>query len=710
MTSKSSSKTKFKPYSVWHECTRLLKEKIFLCAALWVFFLIAYPVMTIIGIMNVNAMYEGMENITLGLLIRDRAATVQHSIGLQMAWWPLILMIAIIVAIIGYYYLFRPEQIDFYDSQPMPRMKRFCAINVSGLVMFVVPYVVNVLLALAAAKAMGAMQQGMTLEILYQGLRMIAAYFGTYEIAVLAVMLTGNYATATLGTAYLLFVGTVSRYVWEGYCNRFFKTYAYADGPKAMLSPFYNLFSMERFLGQNFGYGALSTGAGMQYILKEGVQRDLATIVAGVLAYIAARMLFQKRKAEYAGCSVIHRPVRLIVKITGGCIVGLFAGYLLTDGVPTKQTNWHSAMDLAMILTATVITCGLIQCIYQRNPRKFFEHSWQIVLTGLLATLVYLGFATDVTGYDRYIPKEADIESAALYSFNDDGQNIPLVQSSDLIGSVDTSRYVKSNMKLTDIAAIHELAQIGMQAKRDENDYNGQTGWEAELTYRLKNGRNVTRRILIPYDTNEKLLNALIGSKEYKEVINPVYNLAESDAMSEFMANATLSYQNGFGEATKSKSAALFADFAKVYQKEYEAKYNFTLAHDETAIGVLSLSGNGGNYYYDFDLVIYPSYKETIAFLKANDLYEAPVTADQVTGFEVQYYGGDEMQSVVYNDPAQIEEILAHSIPAQLPTPWKDSNFLDYDFNVSLTGGVYGTFNFRSGEVPAFVEKDLGIR
>ena len=79
---------------------------------------------------------------------------------------------------------------------------------------------------------------------------------------------------------------------------------------------------------------------------------------------------------------------------------------------------------------------------------------------------------------------------------------------------------------------------------------------------------------------------------------------------------------------------------------------------------------------------MYPSYTNTIAFLRENGLYPEDAPADRLVSVTVSQYDDEgNSSSTEYTDPEQIREILEKA-EMSISTNWKNTNELDYDYDI----------------------------
>ena len=117
------------------------------------------------------------------------------------AMWVLIAALAVASAIQGYAYLFNRKKIDFYMGMPVKRRKRFLVIWLNGILVYLLPYLIGLLISSLILLSQGAMNGEVLKEIVMAYGLYFGYYLGIYHLTILAVMLTGHVMINCLGVA-----------------------------------------------------------------------------------------------------------------------------------------------------------------------------------------------------------------------------------------------------------------------------------------------------------------------------------------------------------------------------------------------------------------------------------------------------------------------------------------------------------------------------
>lgn len=687
---------------------QLLRRRLWMLAGIILYMLLYYPVAIVLLIVRSNeaAALQGMD---AAKTLAQRLYEVETWIGVQQSFSWVVVVIAAVLAINGFSYLFDMEKQDFYESQPISRMERFWNIYLNGFLLYEIPMAIGLFLSIACAAGMKGMNGLILLEAMIQLVRLTVCFFAAYSVGILAVMLTGNLIVSGIVTAFLLLIDQFILTIFTWLTRTFYCTYSYMSRmtPDFMFSPLYNVMVPSRYAsGQYVIYSRCLTSEQLQQLLQNCVKADAANLVIGAVLLLTAIRIYRKRKEEYAGMTVIHRPVRALIRIVSSVVIALFAGEVVINLFSSVTSRTGTAFMLLGIIVATVLCAGVIEIIYELNVWKFFGHFAEIVLAVLAAAMIFLVFRYDLTGYDRYLPKTENVESAAIYVYND--SSYCYYVTAEDIASYDSTGEVLKRMRLTDIDAFERLAEPAMENARRVRDGEAENSWSAILCYHMKNGRDVYRAVSIPYSMDAAVLDAVVASKEYREGLIPIY----SDTYVQELSKSTgwLVFTDGFGGSTK-ESGSLYAAFGEAYKKDLEQFYSYTQLSEENAIGKVSFRCTSPYIEQSYD--IYPSYVNTLAFLKEHNMLPEKETAEDVDYISVYEYTETDTKQARYTDTESIRKILESS-DIQITSNWKKTEEL-YDFSKDLYvnmrerdyDGVYYSVYFRKGEVPDFVQRDL---
>lgn len=435
---------------------------------------------------------------------------------------------ALVLALTGFLYLHSKKQVDFYGCLPVRREEMFAVKYLDGILIMLSMYLVNLFLCVGVFRVMGGMAAG---ELFSVGLRALAlhtmGFLMIYGLMSLAVLLTGNFFVAVLAGIVLFFYLPLFGVLDNNMMSEFFETNAYGginffDKLIRHGSPF---FQYNELLGvSNFSASAF-----------------IGPLLAAALLALTAFLLYRFRPSEAAGKAMAFEWTMAPVKILIVTPITVAMGTMFWDIY--KSLFWGAFGFLFGLL----VTHCLIEMIYHFDFRKLLANPVHIAVCAVLA-LAWIGaYRYDVMGYDRYLPKESEFESASVYipslkDWNGD-YGLPYQYGGKTVEwrYMDGDAYVKANMRITDYDSVAVLAQAGISEAAvrkeerlkgnsqiyyyEESDGAGGYWGNATVGFRLKNGKTVYRSYYLDLSALQQTLETLYTAEsgEYKRGIYPVF-------------------------------------------------------------------------------------------------------------------------------------------------------------------------------------------
>ena len=141
----------------------------------------------------------------------------------------ILVICAVFLAIHGFGYLFSKKEVDLYHSIPVKRSKLFAVNYLNGVLIYSFILIIKNLLCSIIAVGYGYYSTTILINMLVSMLIEISGFVLIYSTAVLAVMLTGNFVVALLGTGVLMSYGSIIYFIWAMFAEKFFKTSVYTS-------------------------------------------------------------------------------------------------------------------------------------------------------------------------------------------------------------------------------------------------------------------------------------------------------------------------------------------------------------------------------------------------------------------------------------------------------------------------------------------------
>lgn len=750
MTSKSSSLAN--PVTIQKQ---LCMRRLWLVALLSVYSFLAGPVLCaiIIAAARANMGYmDPTEMFTNGVPTVKYYAILQRGIrvvyGIMSPVFVGTLVWAFIIGLAVFAYLNDSKKMDFYESQPMKRDKRFLHMYFNGLILFGITTFAGMLLTQLTVVLFGAMTPDLLLEILISWARQIIFFLSCYGIVTLGAMVSGNLVIGFFAALFLYLLEPAAYLVRIIYRTQFLVTYLPGeDHFLGITSPFYQYVrgwgDMERFVEPTNSAPFLWQRL---FAVWPNDGRLLLIAVAGfVLTYAA----YRHRKTEDAGSSIIFPFARLVIKVAVAVIAALLAGiavYLIIGGTRTMSSvvTW-----IFIIILTAVLVCLFLEVVFQMNVKAMFKHAWQVVLAVVIALVIYGYYDTGALGFDTYVPEVAQVESGAIVR-----NSYRTIQvGGEYVNMLD---YSKEHMMIEDaealcevlrageerMLALHDAGFNGVDFEDEENTYANlwDSSVDATIVLRLKNGNEMVRSIRIPHDINAQYMDRIIGTDAYKKVAFRTAYLEPEKLIAEAGKDSEIRLVFGGMLQRHILHAAKMDAVLEAYRKDL-ATYDYTLIRDELPVGSITLQF----VYSDRDntmLPVYPSFTNTLAILKKEgvaldakevakninaitvrqehwfDVYEGQTLPEYLSKFS---YAITEPGRIVldktYTDPEQIVEIIEgvalYSVVEDGVWVNRDAQIRSLNLNVSVDGTTdeyditAGYYTFVKDKTPDFIANDF---
>ena len=638
-------------------------------------------------------------------------------------------VLAVVVAMSGFSYLYSKKKVDMYHSLPVRREVLFFVKILNGILIVILPYIVcSFIASLIVLVNMG--DAGIIVTTFFSVAEWILLFIFNYTIVIFAIMLTGNMLIGILACGFLNFYAPAFSKLISVYETTFFDTY-YKVG-----------FIAEKVLLKLSGILVI-------FGVFDGRLREkmIIAVVGSIALLVINLLLYKKRASESAGKSIsfniIKLPIKFMTVIFMSMLMYLFGYVMMNNSI---------AWGVFGAVSAGIITHCIIEIIYNQDFKKIFAKKLQMLICIVISLFIAAVFQFDIFGYDRYVPKVSDISSAAVVSdflesntsqyFNKMGfhneTRYDSITNIDYASDRDIESMIMREMNIKDKEAVVALAKLGVANLNSE--------WRADsiservlISYKLKSGKKVQRVYNIDFDAAIKELSSIYDDEGYKTGMYPI--------LSEDSKNIVSVDFNGIRDNDKQLTSENgdLAKLAEVYKKEllslkYDTKvksYPFASIRfndaDEQKIldAVYKDSGNYSDYSSDskyadlMDYVgyypVYPEFKETVAMLKemgvdvkekmsVEDIDRIEVSEFKPEQIETYYDSYNETGTKVFTDAKDIEEILDKVVVCD--SPYKEDLNEDVNFNVLIylksdISDAYGgglQYHFKRGDIPENVK------
>ena len=508
----------------------------------------------------------------------------------------------------GLSWLHSKKKMDLMGSLPVRREKLFISESLATLLLAMIPYVCNLILALFVAAAKGIFT-GRAAAISLTGLGIHLIYFMLfYFCGALAMIMTGKILTGILGTGVFLVIVPLICGVVEAYAGTFLKAYTSVNGalwrPLAMwMSPAGNFVKMTQVMERYWDKGSIITSFPWMVLAA-------AVLMAAVFAGLSFWLL-KIRRAESAEKAMAFSKTEGAIKgvllypvILGGGLFFLFLGS--ANGTEQKLWLWFGIVFTALLGSV------LIEIIYYFDRKRIFGHKlWTGISMGA-ALVTAAVFIFDLMGYDHWLPEEDQVEHAVICSdslwweYPDDSRT--------------TKDYLEANMESFQGKAILELAREGVE-NLDRTEWDGSSYSSVDVYFQMKNGEVKERSYMVSDKTLQETERQLYQEEAYKEAVLPVLLLEAEDIHVEdirrFEEYISLNFLS-----SKEKT-----EFVRLYQEDLKALDYDEIYADNSSFIVLYDENHQYIEYYPLN----SNFEKSASYLKSKGLdVVSPLDPDKV--------------------------------------------------------------------------------
>ncbi len=647
-----------------------------------VVFLLIYP----IGLLLVMTSERGYYSPAEWKLVAEITASQYLTVNPLMII--VVTMLAILCGIQGYSYLFKRQKLDMYMSVPVSKEHRFFVIYLNGILSFVIPYAVSLIITLPICATNGVLTGTVVKTMIFGYLAHTVYYFAVYNIAILAVMLTGTLLVSLLATAVLAFYEYALRLLLAGFCYTFLRTYSSYNTFKAGFSPVIMFFEAWINYESSIPWGMNEPAAIPMLLEVYGIvflKILLVGAITGVLAYFA----YTKRPAESCNKSIAFAKAKPVIKVAILVLLSTLVGTLFFS-----MTDENLGMALFGFVIGVVLSHCLIEVIFEYDLKAILK-GWKSTLVGAAVVVVaFLVFKFDLIGYNKWVPDADKVESVAVAipAFEHNGSSYDFHTGN----WQSATEYSMKNMEFTDVETVCAFMEKAMQ----EDVEMEEKIISVFVKYNMKNGDEKYRQVTIPYEKYLTELDTIVSSEQYQIGINQMYD----EEVQENMSLEEVYVSNGV--TGKEVEKADFEAIMEAYKKDM-TKLSATKFTTQYPIAVIDFNyeqkERDYRYYgmseWGFSVPVYADFENTIAYLEQNDLlsdwYE---DIDAISMISIEkwnaMYGGTEERT--FTEKEQIEELLPALMPNQLHYYYCDYYLLsrsEEDPNVSYEAWV--TFDFE---------------
>lgn len=316
--------------------------------------------------------------------------------------------LAVLNGIVLFSYLSSRKKQDFYFGQPMSRGTLFRMYIILGISNIVIPSLINGVLVLLVAGLHSSLYLAFVTMLIQSTLVNCLLYLSVFALTVLAAVLTGKLIFSVLGTAVFLFYFPACFIVLDSMFHYRLYSLSIPLSNIYLFSPITIGMQLYRKISRSFWFIDNPELQVYHYETLLVVALGIIFIVALALAW----MLYQKRRSEETGKSLVFKATKGVIKAFLVAFAAIGTSVLFVKNLgEVDKTYW-----LAGATIGTLAGIYLIDVMLEQSWRASFK-KWKVQWIYVLVSLsVFSGIlwqkeSLRYHGFDD-IPKNYTVEQA----------------------------------------------------------------------------------------------------------------------------------------------------------------------------------------------------------------------------------------------------------------------------------------------------------
>lgn len=630
-------------------------------------------------------------------------------------------MVVVLAAVLGtlfafwqFEYLYHRDKVDFYHSLPVKRQILFFTRYFSGVIAFVVPYVICCVPSLGIVSAAGFSSLSVVKGVLLGIIVNIIGYLLCYSVTILAICLTGNLFSGMLATGTLQGYGIVLYLVVSELIATYSTTY---------MADYDNLGEIFSYASPLNMYGLLKGNiypAGNVSHMKSAITLVVTCVYLVALTALAF-YAYLKRSSESAGKTIAFPKLKPVIKVCITTLIACTGSIIFRDAVYDTQQLWQVVGFLFTLFLCHV----LIQTIFEQDVKAVKKGMVSTFVSAVLGAMVFVGFYIGGGVYDKSEINYNNLAYAAIVPESFLGENYDQ-GFYDVDGKVyqGITEYAFKNMKLTDKQLVEEFSKDCLKGVKKDDEYIG----NVYIKYTMKNNKEICRKYQVSGKVVSGYMKRFLASKEFRKGTNYSFGINPDQIVE-------VQYERNRYDYSVTESLDIpkeeISNLIATYQEEY---LNATVEELNDAVPVIAIcpwvKSTSQDEYGDQiigQLYVYPSFTKTLALLKKGGLdvekyqqelrdtiRKITVTQDYIESDDIDFDTMDfAYTSVSYQKPEQISKLLEYIAlePYCNYTAYDRDTVLrsKYSVTVEYTGqGESGNTSAQFiKEIPEWVLEDL---
>lgn len=525
-------------------------------------------------------------------------------------------LIAPIMAIMLFSFLFKRNKSDFYHSIPQKRTAIYFSFALSIAVWVIFELLISMTTALGGAFLVKQYYITSLADVLPLLLNLISTALLFISAVLLGASVTGRLFASLAVTGMIL---VYPRFCYTCYCAVMIGTVSKIDGTHFIptyLSNYNSLF---------FNY--------------TDIYSFVYTLILSLIILIIGAVFFKKRKSQTAERSSSSPRAQTVIRVLiSMCFCVPAVCLIFSKAFGYLNFNNYSESYTYTLIVILYIFAFILYFIYEilstkstKNILKAVKDIGYVITANVLAFAVLTGSALVIGSYSPSAEKVDSIEILGIYDYEYDEYDIGTVLFGDSFYSYIDNNYIPAEnilpnlpIEITGSAGIKTVCD-NYNRKKDENNYI--------VKCKFNQGSSKYRDIVLTQEDISSFASSIKIDREklnlkIKSVNNPtkfeIYDEQSGITEDAFSDKTALQQQeilkSIFNTALEELSTMGDEDLAKIYlYMNYDGSFTRDYINDSSAVFIIEFSDNGKKY----QLPIYPAMKKTVsAFVKSTDSLE----------------------------------------------------------------------------------------
>lgn len=401
----------------------------------------------------------------------------------------------IVTSAVLFGYLHKDSSSTFVHSLPFRRTEIFRSTFISGMILVIMPIVINAavfLLMHGASFSAGIERESSMWEGLAEAeailsmhnvfnwtVRNLVMIFFSYSVSTLAAVVSGTTAIQILLSVLMNFLPTVVVLIFNEAMHLFLYGYSHRSPHLSYLTPY----------AYSYSRGAYSIVSVLPIL-------SIYVLISMCLV-ISARMVYKSLNLEKAEESIVFPRL-------GEQLVVLVSVVSVSTVVVVITSMMEVPKPIYVIVVALIASATFVPVFCMVKDQTFNIFNRKNIRTAGIYTVIMLIMILlsvfDVTGYEKKVPNVDEVDSVTIKSdvFFDEGK--------------------KTVSKTETISKVIALQKSLIDEEFSHNDNDNLSSWSFDISYNLKNGKKISRSYNEIYPGSYNEYEELFNDDEIKKM------------------------------------------------------------------------------------------------------------------------------------------------------------------------------------------------